>query len=463
MRYVKTRLYGMRMLKKDVFQKILTSNLGLNSDEIKQFVDMNNKTITYSRHRLINNCQLCRIHKVEVKPLEHFGYCLKLLPHTLEHRINMLKDIGVQKLNVTLISKLYESPTDMSLLNLNNEIKIKEYYNKCYLFCKTQIFNLPNLDNEILLKGELKNKSISMIAEMLKILRLDLGFINKYIEKNPKIITASPENVKSLLNNFKDTGLVGLPIETVLKKHSYLLFEDANNIKHLLQLFEHYEIPEDYVHKFMKIFTLGSDVFLERMTMIMKHPDLQLWHKYPRILQLILYKNMAMDRVEYLRYINRIKWARAHTVLSQTKTMDRFLQYGSSTLMSQKPLRYLLNTKLKIPLTNVEVVKKLMKHPHWKTAGFHDIGKMLDYLMENFTVDEICANIHIVLYSRSVIEELLADLRKKYSQSTEYSFTNRQYLALCLYMIEKDTHFTGDGIWNKGHNTQKQSSCLSKN
>ncbi|EFN86357.1 hypothetical protein EAI_03857 [Harpegnathos saltator] len=158
---------------------------------------------------------------------------------------------------------------------------------------------------------------------MLKILRLDLGFINKYIEKNPKIITASPENVKSLLNNFKDTGLVGLPIETVLKKHSYLLFEDANNIKHLLQLFEHYEIPEDYVHKFMKIFTLGSDVFLERMTMIMKHPDLQLWHKYPRILQLILYKNMAMDRVEYLRYINRIKWARAHTVLSQTKTMDR--------------------------------------------------------------------------------------------------------------------------------------------
>lgn len=58
---------------------------------------------------------------------------------------------------------------------------------------------------------------------------------------------------------------------------------------------------------------------------------------------------------------------------------------------------------------------------------------------------------------RSVVEELLADLREKYSQSTEYSFTNSQYLALCLYMLEKDTHFTGDGIWSKGHNVQRQS------
>lgn len=52
---------------------------------------------------------------------------------------------------------------------------------------------------------------------------------------------------------------------------------------------------------------------------------------------------------------------------------------------------------------------------------------------------------------------MLTELRQKYSQSTEYSFTNSQYLALCLYMLEKDNHFTGDGIWNNGHNSMQQS------
>lgn len=129
--------------------------------------------------------------------------------------------------------------------------------------------------------------------------------------------------MRSLLKNFRETGLVGLSIEKALKKYSYLLFEDANNIKQLLYSFKLYDIPEEYARKFMKIFTLGNDVFVERMGMIMKHPDLHLWYKYPRILQLIFHKGMVLDRAKYLRHMNCIKWARAHTVLSQKNVIDR--------------------------------------------------------------------------------------------------------------------------------------------
>lgn len=55
------------------------------------------------------------------------------------------------------------------------------------------------------------------------------------------------------------------------------------------------------------------------------------------------------------------------------------------------------------------------------------------------------------------MEKVLADLKRRYSKSTEFSFTNGQYLALCLYILERDTHFTGDGIWNNGHNAKGQS------
>lgn len=143
------------------------------------------------------------------------------------------------------------------------------------------------------------------------------------IKNNSIVIIASAENVKSLLNNFKDTGLVGMPIKVALKKYPFLLLEDANNIKQLLQSFKYYNISEKYARKCMKIFTLGNDIFVDRMGLITRHPDLQLWSKYPRILEMILHNNMTLDHVGYLRFVNRIKWARAQTILSQSKEIDR--------------------------------------------------------------------------------------------------------------------------------------------
>lgn len=56
------------------------------------------------------------------------------------------------------------------------------------------------------------------------------------------------------------------------------------------------------------------------------------------------------------------------------------------------------------------------------------------------------------------MEKILADLKQQYSQNTKYSFTNSQYLALCLYVLEKDIHFTGDGVWSNKQNAKQQSS-----
>jgi len=42
----------------------------------------------------------------------------------------------------------------------------------------------------------------------------------------------------------------------------------------------------------------------------------------------------------------------------------------------------------------------LMRHQHWKTIAFVDITRMLKYLKKHFTINEICPNIHIVLYEQ---------------------------------------------------------------
>jgi len=87
--------------------------------------------------------------------------------------------------------------------------------------------------------------------------------------------------------------------------------------------FDRYEIPDEYVKKFMRIFEIGNDIFLERMKMIKRHPDLHVWYKHPRILQIIVHKNMAKDRSNYLHTLNRSKWIRPQTILATPSEMER--------------------------------------------------------------------------------------------------------------------------------------------
>jgi len=68
-----------------------------------------------------------------------------------------------------------EIPKDIST-KLNDNMTVEQYYQICLLYCKNRMFNLPYLDDKILLHSYMKIKSISMIAETLKVLRLDLHY-----------------------------------------------------------------------------------------------------------------------------------------------------------------------------------------------------------------------------------------------------------------------------------------------
>lgn len=42
---------------------------------------------------------------VDVRPVEELKSCLGITSHKLEHRINILKDMGVSELNISLLSR----------------------------------------------------------------------------------------------------------------------------------------------------------------------------------------------------------------------------------------------------------------------------------------------------------------------------------------------------------------------
>lgn len=57
-------------------------------------------------------------------------------------------------------------------------------------------------------------------------------------------------------------------------------------------------------------------------------------------------------------------------------------------------------------------------------------------------------------YFREQLEETFKEMRSKLCQ-TEVTLQKNQELNLCLYLIEKKYHFSGNGIWSNNQNNVK--------
>lgn len=74
-----------------------------------------------------------------------------------------------------------EVPEGIFQLKLSDNLTVRQYYQACLLHCKTRVFNLPYLDDKILLRSYVRIKSINLIAETLKFLRNDLQYDDKMV------------------------------------------------------------------------------------------------------------------------------------------------------------------------------------------------------------------------------------------------------------------------------------------
>lgn len=477
MRFNRSVFTTSNVFKTTKFRKILMQNLGLTSTDADTFLNMKKQSFK-SYHQIIKNCQMCQKYNIEIDSLKELYYCLKYSQnYRLEHKINIFKDIGVPIINTSLLRKAYyhlntkvskfkeqvnippmqniamnifndEVPKDISN-KLNDELTLQQYYWICLLYCKTSVFNLPYLNDKILLSSYIKIKSISMIVETLKVLRTDLHYNEEMIKNHPSVIVASADNIRSLLSNFTD--ILGMPIITFLRKYPQILLLDANNIKQLITSFKQYRIPDENVKRCLNIFWLSNDTFHERLKIMKRHEELNIWYKHPRMLQILL----SMNKIKYrIKYADNMKLTKRPQIF-----LSKILNKNSIDKVAYKHyLKYVLIQELGIDKELLtEHLNTLSKHKYWKMVTFIDIVKMLKYLKKHFTINEICSNIHIIFHERSKVEKILADVKQQYSQNTKYSFTNSQYLALCLYILEKDCFVPGNDTSSNKQKAKQQS------
>ncbi|CAG2053744.1 unnamed protein product, partial [Timema podura] len=116
----------------------------------------------------------------------------------------------------------------------------------------------------------------------------------------------------------------------------------------------------------------------------------------------------------------------------------RYAKEGADKTRGRDITGYL---SMMLGLPEIEIRQGFHRHPYWCHIPLHSVKDTLHYLLElGYTREQVWSNVHLLVYPRlQTVSGGLVVLESELSAS--------QRLAMCLYFIEKEFHFTGDGVW----------------
>ncbi|KAL2738361.1 hypothetical protein V1477_011720 [Vespula maculifrons] len=452
---------------------ILLKSFPIVSEKIdKLFKLYGEKISTIPEKKIIENCKICREHNVMTETVVNILTCLTMNSHLLKHRIFLLEEIGVSKININIIWKLpyymnlpvtkfkhkmkipmeqhimsnisshiVENLSDMPSLDLLDEsLPVDMHYEKCFSYYIKSKFGSDKISLKH--KGR-KYKSFRLMTELINIFIESYNVDLQYIRNHLIILDMCPNQVQYALESLKDTKIANLTLQEIFKKFHEIVTYDPENIKKLLQSFKKYGLDNKILLSCLRIFKISNEDFVNKMDKILTIPDLRVWGKTPHILFFIIRKNIINERIEFFRKNDNIKWVNLYLLTCDRRHFRRYKQGELSFVKKKKYIRYIL--KKELDSEDEHLINTFQLHPYWNRVSFVDLDDTLRIIKKYFPIEDICSNIHIILYPWSTINKALKSIK----ESDKYNkYTSSQQLALCLYLIEKDNHFTGDGIWN---------------
>ncbi|XP_017753740.1 PREDICTED: uncharacterized protein LOC108546262, partial [Eufriesea mexicana] len=470
------------LLTSEKINNMLTTHLKLDCNTIKKMneIEKNNVVVNVTEEQIIQNCLILQHMDIQLNEIYHLVPCLMLRPMIVRNRIFILKEIGIDcidlhhihgfplimRKSIKQFKKLYvkklnnESIVDTIFSNIvitnnkihkklikiekQNKVKVGDFYQLCVMYYKK--FQLELSDELAFKRKRLKYQSLKEIKKLVHILKYTCEFNEDILRRNSFLLNLNVDDIEKFFTVFRDVKINDKTMIDIVKRYPRILFCDINNTKQLLQLYETLKISNNSLYFYVKGLKVRKDKFLKRYASIANNLELSIWLKYPRILNMIYCYKLVMNRLNYIQCLNYVNNANIHTYLSNKKVFLRFAEGDVCSTGSKRHLLYILSKELGEDKAHM-LLLYIRRHPFWKYIPLQNINDMLHYLKQHYSIEDICQNIHIILYPRSKIDSTLKLLYKEYSSQAGYKFTPAQYLALCLYKLEKKYHFSGDAVW----------------
>lgn len=371
-------------------------------------------------------------------------------------------DIDVPK---SFLSYLNEPPPPFESLSSNDDWNNRSFVDvqlavlRHYLQWRLEM-QPHELDSIIKTYCRLKHRSFRLIEKSLKILEEEVGFSKEKIRRHGYLIYSHPGNTLDTLNDIKTLG--GMDIKTLFLRYPKIVVSSTDTLIKTAQHLHDFGIPDAAIQRHPEVFTLGSDTVFRRLAALQSVPEFSGLAKNPRVLRLVHYQRKAYCRVNYLQEL-KVRCASLHLLSSPQAYFDRYVREGSDRTRGDDITKFLA---VELDATETRIRKLLQRHPYWCYVPLMTVRDTMDFLLNRgFTRDQILYSIHALLYSRSQLAKELdalssheelnfvcptyqqpSTLESQHQKKVCYLLPEHR-LALCLYFIERNFHFSGDGIW----------------
>lgn len=361
---------------------------------------------------------------------------------------NLLKLLDVE------VSLMNEDGDDISLCKLR-ELIISLYLKEKLELTSHELKKLPETH-----LVRLKHRSLDSIVRAVNFLKNKLEFSNERIIKNAFLLYSSADNINRILTEVPKIGEI--PMKEVLYRHPKLIHSSAESIKSIINHIKGFDIPEDKLLKSIQVLTLSPNTVYKRLVELKNIEEFNVLSSHPRILRLIYYQNKARTRLEYLKQLN-VKCASLNLLSSASEAFEKYARDGPDKTRGHDTALCVASALNKDQHT---VKQTFSRHPNWCHVPFVKVKESIEYLRsKNFTDAEISDNLYLLLYPVPLIEQHLTPLLQKKADNAYThliggvvlsDIPNSKLLSVCHYLIEKEFHFSGEGIWESYRNDYKQ-------
>uniref|UniRef100_A0A0C9RB16 Uncharacterized protein n=1 Tax=Fopius arisanus TaxID=64838 RepID=A0A0C9RB16_9HYME len=470
-----------------IYKQLVAEKLGVDREHAAMLLRSNRRVIGIPEERITKNCHICQVEEVDFNTSIRDIKFLELSEEDLINRILLLKEMGAQYINTAMLrtcasrvhvvsfkaytkipnddiiaknmySHLHEPPPGVPpLSDLNDYMTVKEYRKRCLLHWLKWRLEIPD-DNEKLLETffkRLRYKSFARLRKSFDILHEELGMPVSLIREKKCLSYVSGVDLQKILTHLPD--ICGVSVKELLKNNLPLLRMTYKSLCLAKFALEDFGVTSEQLLETPKVLLVNSDSLEVGLETISTTPELKILIDHPRLLRILLTKDGVQRRLDYLRYlsINHV------TVAALGRTKVEFDKYLKSGTYKAKGDEIGLMLKKYFKKSVAEIQEKIEMHPLWKYVDLFTIHTTLHYLMESFDAEDIFKNLPLILHSRDKVEFRLVSLIEMNKQINENNrFTPSQILALCAYEIEKEFHFTGDGVWEKNKILTKSPEAL---
>ncbi|XP_066581732.1 transcription termination factor 5, mitochondrial [Prorops nasuta] len=403
---------------------------------------------------------------------ENYTKFVKLSTKEIEQRCCLLQELGVNELKFDIIyniekymslpliefHKSCDVPTTHDIANnllqslgystdviqMSCEASVKDIYEQC----KNQLL-LDTIGHITTTKKRYisKYRSLKKLKYLIEFLTKELNMSPEIIKSNAAVLDCEINTVTRNLHHLKEIRIGNKSWSEIVAIKPILLIVKWDEVVKLLRSMRMYNISDETIFKFLFVFIMISDVkFNNIMNEILEDELLHFWINHPRFLSIILRFNVVKQRLNKIRHFECVKYCHLQFLLGSDKNFTRFLTSDFHYIFIGNAIKYAIIKEF--GKDKFSLVKEIKRHPSWQQVSVYQINHSIQNLKQLFSLKDIEKQIHIILYPWKQIQDTLLIAAKECSMKGLH-YTPSQYLALCVYFIEKENHFSGIGVWPK--------------